>query len=129
MNANNFNNVKLAQIYGVVIGALAILGLFTEGHLLNLMNVDAALDGLRVVLGAALLYIGFGSKNNRQATIALLVVGVVYILTAILGLIDPKLFGMLPSGLTGFDIAFHLITGAVAAWAGLRKSAELSPAR
>jgi hypothetical protein len=121
-------NLKLTQAYGILIGLLALLGLFTGGHLFGLMNTDAAIDGIRVVLAAVLLYIGFVSKNVRQASTALLVTGVLYLGMAVLGMVDSKLFGLLPSGLTSFDIIFHLVTGAVAAWAGLRKSHELHPA-
>jgi hypothetical protein len=121
-------NKRLAQIYGVVIGLLALIGLFTEGQLWGLMNMDPALDGLRVILAAALLYVGFRDGHEREASVALTTVGVLCVGMGLLGMADSTLYGLLPSGLTGFDIAFHLVTGAIAAWAGLHKGSELRTA-
>jgi uncharacterized membrane protein len=114
-------NLQLTRIYAVLIGALAIIGLFVNGHLFGFMNSDIALDLLRVVLAAYLIYVGFVAKSETMATNALLGVGALYIVMGIAGLFSPTLGGILPSGLTGFDVAFHLITGAVAAVAGMRR--------
>lgn len=107
-------NVQLAKIYGVLIGALGIMGLFTNGHLFQIMNADIALDILRIVLAAILLYAVFAARSDRVINTALLGVGVLYVGMGIIGLFAPTIGGLLPSGLTGFDIAFHLLTGAVA---------------
>jgi hypothetical protein len=120
---------NIAKIYGVVIGLLALIGLFAQGHLMGLMNVDGTLDFLRVLLAAALLYVGFSRGREREAGGVLTAVGVLYVGMALLGLVSQTLFGLLPSGLTGFDIAFHLVTGAIALWAGLRKTDEVQHAQ
>jgi hypothetical protein len=102
------------QLYAMLIAALAIAGLFTSGHLFNLMNVDIALDLLRVVLAATLIYVSFVAKNEHYSNMALLTVGLLYIGMGVIGVLSPTIGGLLPSGLTGFDIAFHLITGIAA---------------
>lgn len=109
---------RLAITYGWLIGALGILGLFASGHLFALTNSDIALDLLRLILAGALLYVGY--RNSEGASRAVLgVVGALYIGMALIGTANPTLGGLLPSGLTGFDIAFHLITGALAGIAAL----------
>jgi hypothetical protein len=116
---------RLSQILAVVIGALAVIGLFTQGHLFGFMNVDLTLDVLRIPIAAALLYAGFGSASERTVDSVLLTVGILYLGMGALALADNKLFGLLPSGLTGFDIVFHLAGGALATWAGLRHTGDV----
>src|SRR4051812_22466072 len=91
---------RVTQVYAVLIGALAVAGLFVSGQLLNLMNVDLALDLVRVVLAAGLVYAGFIAKDERVAQSALLFVGLLYISMGLLGLATPTFGGVLPSGLT-----------------------------
>ena len=43
-----------------------------------------------------------------------LIVGIMYVLMGALAFATPSMFGLLPTGFTGFDIAFHLIVGAAA---------------
>lgn len=102
----------VARILGIVVALLAIAGFFVEGdHLLGLMNVDLTLDLLRVVIAAALLYVGFGRASASAVRTVIIVVGAMYVLMGLLAFADPTLFGLLPTGFTGFDIGFHLIVG------------------
>jgi hypothetical protein len=102
----------VARVLGIVVALLAVAGFFVEGeHLLNLMNVDLTLDVLRVVIAAALLYVGFGRASAGALRTVVIVVGVLYVLMGLLAFADPTLFGLLPTGLTGFDIGFHLVVG------------------
>ncbi|HEY4536581.1 MAG TPA: hypothetical protein VIG71_11525 [Enteractinococcus sp.] len=105
----------VAQILGVIIGVLAIAGFFVEGTLLlNLMNVDLVLDITRAVLAAALLIVGFTHVSDTVTRSVVGIVGALYIAMGVLAFADATLFGLLPTGLTGFDIGFHLVVGAVA---------------
>jgi len=113
-------NIQLSRIYAVLIGALAIVGLFVSGHLFQLMNTDIVIDILRVVLAAYLVYVAFIARSERMATTALMIVGALYVVMGLSGLFNSTLGGLLPSGLTGFDIAFHLVTGIVAIGAAMR---------
>lgn len=121
---------RTARVLGVLVGGLAAAGLFVENrHLVNLMNVDLTLDLLRIPIAAALLYAGFKGSLGLVRRV-LLIVGVLYIGMGLVGLFDRELGGLLPTGLTGFDIAFHLLSGAAATWLGMRKGAEAeTPAR
>ena len=102
----------VARVLGIVVALLAIAGFFVEGdHLVGLMNVDITLDVLRVIIAAALLYVGFGRVGAGAVRATIIVVGVLYVLMGLLAFADPTLFGILPTGFTGFDIGFHLIVG------------------
>lgn len=116
-------NKQLVRVFAVLVSGLAVVGLFSESHLLEIMNVDMTLDILRVGLAGLLVYAGFFSNSEKVVNMSLTVLGVLYLGMGILGLIDRTLFGLLPAGLTGFDIVFHLGAGALATWAGLHKSA------
>jgi hypothetical protein len=105
----------VARILGVVVALLAIAGFFVEGeHLFDLMNVDIALDALRVVIAVALLYVGFARVRASAVKTVIVIVGVVYVLMGALAFADRTLFGLLPTGLTAFDIGFHLVVGIAA---------------
>lgn len=112
-------SLQLTRIFAVLLAILVLAGLTMNGHWLGLMNVDPALDLLRIVLVAAASYIGFVSRSFSQARSFLTVTGVLYMAIGILGLVSSTLFGLLPAGLTGFDIVFHLATGALATYAAV----------
>jgi hypothetical protein len=105
----------LAQTLGIIVAVLAVMGLaVTDGHLFGLMNADLALDIARFGLAGALLYYGF-ARSNDSARGILMFTAILYIGLGLLGLVNSTLWGLLPNGLTGFDIAFHLVTGILAA--------------
>ena len=118
-------NLQLTRIYAVLVGALAVIGIFTGDRIFDLMNSDVAIDLIRVILAAYLIYAGFVSRTPSAINGVLLLTGLVYVGAGILGLLDSELWGLLPSGLTGFDIGFHLLTGIIALIAGARKSEEV----
>jgi hypothetical protein len=104
-----------ARILGIIVALLAVVGFFVEGeHLAGIANVDLTLDIVRVVIAAALLYVGFGTTSRGALTAVLAIVGVMYVLMGLLAFADNTLFGLLPTGFTGFDIGFHLVAGVVA---------------
>jgi hypothetical protein len=109
-------NVMVVRLYAVLVLALSIVGFFVSGHLFKIMNVDPALDLFRLALAVVLIRIGFSleARDGREANFGLILVGVAYLGLAIGGLIDSKLGNLLPSGLTGFDIVFHIVTGLAA---------------
>lgn len=102
-----------ARVLGILVALLAVAGFFVEGdHLLGIMNVDLTLDIVRVVIAAALLVVGFAAVPDSAVRAVLIIVGAMYVLMGLLAFADATLFGLLPTGFTGFDIAFHLIVGA-----------------
>ena len=104
-----------ARILGVIVLLLGVVGLFvTDEHLLGIMNVDLPLDIIRIILGAALLYVDFGPASHAAAKTLIIIVGAMYVLLGLLAFADDTLFGLLPTGFTGFDIGFHLVVGVAA---------------
>lgn len=105
----------IARILGIVVGLLAIIGFFIEGeHLLGIMNVDLTLDILRLIIAVALLVVGFANVPTSAVRAVIIIVGAMYVLMGLLAFADPTLFGLLPTGFTGFDIGFHLVVGLAA---------------
>jgi len=87
--------------------ALGVLGLVMgEQRLWGVMNINIALDLLRIVLGGALIYAATQSDASSRTWLG--VFGVVYLGAFVLGLGAPTLFGMLPHGLGSLDQLLHL---------------------
>lgn len=107
--------VWFARVIGVVLAVAAVAGYFIEGeHMLGILNVDVPLDVVRTILAIALLVVGFARVPRAALNLVLALLGASYLVLAILGFIDSEVFGLLPTGLTPFDLAFHLVVGAVA---------------
>lgn len=106
---------RFAQIVGILVFAAGLIGLFSgEGQLAGFINIDLTFDLLRMVFGALLIYAGFAAPVDTARTIVK-VVGGIYVLMGIVGLFSPDMLGLLPGQLTGFDIVFHLLGGALGA--------------
>jgi hypothetical protein len=103
----------VVKTYGVLIALLAVMGLFVNdgSHMLGFMNADMALDWLRIALALFVLYAGFVAEDGSLQRSALWTVGVLYVGMGILAMVDPELWGLTPTGLTVFDVGFHLVTG------------------
>jgi hypothetical protein len=112
-------NLQLARLYALLVGGLGIIGLFVSGHLFQITNTDIVMDIFRIALAGYLFYAGFISRDDRTVNGALNVTGIVYLAIGILALVTPTIGGLLPAGLTGFDVVFHLATGALALYAGM----------
>ncbi|SMQ74822.1 hypothetical protein [Agreia sp. VKM Ac-1783] len=103
-----------ARILGIIVALLAVVGFFVEGeHLAGIANVDLTLDIARVIIAVALLWVGFGRTSASALRAVLAIVGIMYVAMALLAFADSTLFGLLPTGFTGFDIGFHLVTGII----------------
>ncbi|MBL8159315.1 hypothetical protein JNJ66_02570 [Candidatus Saccharibacteria bacterium] len=107
-----------AKVFGFLVLGLGLIGLVAgEGHLLGIMNMDAVLDLTRLALAALLLYAVYAAGDNRLVRTGLIVLSVLYLGIGLFGLADPTIGGLLPNGLTSFDILFHLASGAFALYA------------
>ncbi|MGH8899218.1 MAG: DUF4383 domain-containing protein [Egibacteraceae bacterium] len=106
--------VKLfAKIVGVVLLLLGVVGLFTGGHLLGLVNVDGVEDVIHLVTGGLLAYVGFAGTEALAKTVVL-VLGVVYAIVGIVGFFVPKFFGLAPASFNVWDNLVHLAVGVIA---------------
>ncbi|MCS5721029.1 hypothetical protein N1028_02095 [Herbiconiux sp. CPCC 203407] len=105
----------IARILGIVVALLAVAGLFVEGeHFGGFANVDLPLDIARIVIAIALLWVGFAHVRRAALSTVLALVGIVYLLMGVIAIFDADLLGILPTGFTGFDIAFHIVAGLLA---------------
>lgn len=94
------------------------------GNLLGIFPVNALHNLVHLVIGAALLY---GSTATSRARAVARAVGVVYAAVAVLGLVAPDTFGLMPIG--GTDILLHAASAAVLLYIGFVAEGDGSPAR
>ena len=104
--------VKLyARVAGAVLALLGLVGLLAGGgYLFGIFNIDLFEDILHLVTGAVLLYAGF-MRDARFARDVVGVLSLTYLLYGVVGLIYPRIFGVLPDALTPLDNLFHLAVG------------------
>ena|SRR5919202_1630581 len=101
-----------AQILGVVLLLVGILGLILGGGLLlGILNIDIAEDIVHILTGGILAYVGFGQADEGLARNVVGALGIIYLVVGVLGFILPMLFGLIPSGYTVFDDLLHLALG------------------
>lgn len=125
MRDSNWGIARLvAAVFGAVYLLVGVLGFLGEplvtggapdnmqsatGNLLGIFPINAIHNVVHLLIGAALLY---GAFAGRGAAIGVLkVIGVVYLLVGVLGIIAPDTFGLMPIG--GADIFLHLASGAI----------------
>lgn len=124
----------MEKVFSSILG-VGLLVLTTSGlakrkfpkRLLGLMNVDTQHSVLRVSLTSALLYAGSRQTPLKSTRAILSFVGVFYIAMGVVGSIDKKVGGTLPSKLTNFDVGYHLGVGALALWLGRRSGRMMKP--
>lgn len=103
---------QYAQIVGIVLLLLGVAGLLLgDGILASALNIDLTEDLVHLVIGALFVYLGFAKVDNATVKTVVGAVGAVLILVGIIGFIDPKGFGLIPSGWTVIDNIIHLLLG------------------
>jgi hypothetical protein len=115
---------RIATIFGVVFIAVGALGFVASGAehsmsmgstsmLLGLFPVNVVHNAVHVTFGVWGLFAG---RARGSAIVYALGSGAAYLVLAIVGLLSPMLFGMVPIG--GYDILLHLVLAVVLAGAG-----------
>ena len=111
---------RVAQIFGWVFVLVAVWGFFVSGGSMEAGEDAPAILGLfpvNVLHNLAHLLLGIwgilAARSFGGATTYAQIAGVLYLLLAVLGFIDPTAFGMIPLG--GADIALHVVLGLVLA--------------
>jgi hypothetical protein len=117
----------VAAVLGVVYLLVGVLGFLpavvtggsvadmpsASGSLIGIFPINALHNVVHMAIGAALLY---GAMATPTAILVSRVIGIVYLVVGIAGLVSADGFGLLPLG--GPDIFLHLATGAVLAYIG-----------
>jgi uncharacterized protein DUF4383 len=110
----------VAAVLGVVYVLVGVIGFLPDplvqasttasatGALLGVFPINPLHNVVHLVIGASLLY---ASMATATAVMVSRVIGVVYVVVGLLGLVSPNGFGLLPLG--GADIFLHLGTGGV----------------
>jgi hypothetical protein len=84
----------------------------------GMMNVDTAHSAIRVPVATALILGAFSRLSITRKI--LLDTGIVYLVIGMLGVLDKRVYGLLPSKLTRFDLVYHYIIGTLVTWLGIR---------
>jgi hypothetical protein len=97
---------------GILFLLLGLGGLLLgEGHLGGILNIDLTEDIVHLLSAALLLYAAFGQRDAGITRTIMGVLGVLYLGVAVLGMLDARLFGLVPNGLTMWDHVVHFIFG------------------
>jgi hypothetical protein len=116
-----------ATIFGFLVLALGITGLLAgDKQLFGFINVDILLDISRIGLAGLLLYAVYANRGDNFTRTTLFIFAGLYLIIAIGGMISPTMGGLLPSGLSGFDILFHLTAGLIALYAGATQERHIT---
>lgn len=105
---------KVVMVVGVVLALVGLLGFFNN-PVLGMFPVNALHNIVHLVSG--ILAIVFAMQDEAQAIMVAKVLGVIYLLVAVLGLITPAFMDSLLV-INGADNILHLILAAVLLWAG-----------
>ena len=118
MTAGKTPTQTFALVFGAIYILVGLLG-FVNDPILGIFNVNALHNIVHLAIGAALV---FGSKDHATAKTICLVVGVAYLLVAVLGFVAKDLMEDLlditdnSKGMA--DNILHLVTGALAVYFG-----------
>lgn len=114
---------RVAQIFGWVFVLIAVWGFFVSRGSMEAGPDAPAILGLfpvNVLHNLAHLILGIwgivASRSFGSAKTYAQIAGVLYLLLAVLGLVDPTAFGMIPLG--GADVALHAVLGLILAGVG-----------
>ena len=115
---------RVAQIFGVIFLIIGIAGFFfsmsmDEAMLLGMFPVNVAHNIVHLLFGLwglAAARSFAGAKSFAQ------IVGVIYLVLAVLGFVDPTGFGLIPIG--GNDIWLHAAIGLVLSYVGFTARAD-----
>ncbi len=127
---NNRSMVQtVALVFGVVYTAVGVLGFLpflggsytqTPDNLLGLVPINLLHNIVHLVIGFA----GLAAASSMvRARVYTQTFGVVLIVIGLLGIVVSNPLNQLPIG--GFDIAIHLLTGAVLAYFGFTATSQV----
>lgn len=114
---------RVAQIFGWIFVLVGVWGFFVSGASMEAGPDAPAILGLfpvNVLHNLAHLLLGIwgilAARSFAGARTYARIAGVLYLLLAVLGLVDPTAFGLMPLG--GNDVWLHVALGAILAGVG-----------
>lgn len=116
---------KTAMILGWVFLVLGILG-FIGNPLVGeeaLFHTNGTHNLVHLIFGVLLLWVAY--KATSKVGMVLKVLGVVYLLVAVLGLFMNPVLGILE--VNGADNVLHIVLGAWLLWAGIKEGKSAMP--
>jgi uncharacterized protein DUF4383 len=131
MNANRSIVQTVALVFGIVYLAVGVFGFLpflggsytqTPNNLLGLVPINLLHNIVHLVIGIAGIAAASSWARSRNY---LQIFGIVLLLLGVAGTFVNNPLGLVPIG--GFDIAIHLVTGAILAYFGFAPQA--APAR
>ena len=102
-----------AKAAGITIVLIGIGGLLLGNEpLFGVLNIDLSEDAVHLVTGGAMAGAGCFARDVRVVRAVVGGLGVVYLLVGILGIFEPRMFGLIPHGYdTVLDNLIHLALG------------------
>lgn len=120
-------NIRVVKVYAITFGVLGLMGLIDSISSLWIMNVDIISNLIKIILSALLAYAGFVIERNDYANLVLIIIGLILIVMGLTGIVAPTLGGIMPTGITEFEIVFYFVIGSAAIGAVLaEKESALS---
>lgn len=124
---------RVAMIFGVIFVLVGLLGFaYPGGRGMGVMNPGRILGLFPVNLLHNLVHILFGiwglsaARSYATAQTFCKLGGFIYLCLALLGLVEPTTFGLIPIGEN--DIFLHTVLGVLLVWVGYASKDETAPA-
>jgi hypothetical protein len=113
-----------AKVFGVVLLVAGLLGflLAPNGMLFGILDTDFTQNAIHTIVGIIALIVGF--KAVGMARTFFRVIGVVYVLVAVLGFVSGStVLGLMSVNMA--DNVLHLAVGVVALWVGFMMKSRM----
>ncbi len=102
---------KYAKFVGTTLLLVALIGLvFGEEPLLGILNIDLQEDMIHLFSGGLMAFVGF-TRSEKVAASVVGILGAVYLLVGVLGVLSPGLLGFLQHDYSALDNLIHLTLG------------------
>ena len=125
-----------ALLIGIVLGALGLLGFFSNPIIGDAAGKPIFVTGtvhdlLLLIAGSLALYVAFSLRGDQQA-VGVMAIGVLFLALFLLALNSADLSGLLSNPVNSADRGLHLVVGVASlavGWYGHSSFRRLMPAR
>jgi hypothetical protein len=125
---------RIAMLFGIVFIIVGVLGFTVPGGMQmgDASNAPMLLGLFPVNLLHNLVHLAFGvwglaaARSFKGAVAYCKLGGMIYLALAVIGIVAPTTFGLIPIG--GNDVFLHTALGVLLVWAGFMAKEDASPA-